>query len=231
MTAPTHWKPEGDLETPYLRARQEWDARMGSALAHARNWRLAALVSQGAVIVALVGLVVLGAQPKAVPHIIEVDRLGAAVDRGPVGLAARDYTPPDAVLKYHLRRFIEDTRSLSSDAAVLRKNWLDAYALVTPRAARMLSATVQAPAQDPFQRAQDETVAVELLSAVRVSADTWQLDWRETTTDKSGARSGAPTVWRGMFHVLLLRPKTEEQMSQNPLGLYIDEFHWDKVQG
>ena len=26
-------------------------------------------------------------------------------------------------------------------------------------------------------------------------------------------------------------PKTEEAMAKNPIGLYIDEFHWDKVQG
>jgi type IV secretion system protein TrbF len=34
-----------------------------------------------------------------------------------------------------------------------------------------------------------------------------------------------------MFRVLLQTPKTEQAMAQNPIGLYIDEFHWDKVQG
>jgi len=26
-------------------------------------------------------------------------------------------------------------------------------------------------------------------------------------------------------------PKTAEAMSRNPIGLYIDELHWDKVGG
>ena len=101
------------------------------------------------------------------PHIIEVDRLGAASYHGPVGQA--DYVPTDAVITYHLRRFIEDTREISSDLAVLKRNWLDAYTLLTPRGGRMLSAFVQKPENDPFRRAQDERVTVEVLSTVRVA--------------------------------------------------------------
>ena len=127
----TQWQPDGPLDTPYRRARQEWDARMGSALVHAKNWRLATFGSMAAVLVMAGGMIYLGSLPKAVPHIIEVDRLGAAVYHGPVGQA--DYVPSDAVVSYHLRRFIADTREISSDAAVLKQNWLDAYTLLTPR--------------------------------------------------------------------------------------------------
>ena len=33
--------------SPYQRAGQEWDNRIGSAVAQARNWRLAAFCSMG----------------------------------------------------------------------------------------------------------------------------------------------------------------------------------------
>ncbi len=225
----TKWTPDGPLDTPYRQARQEWDSRMGSAIVHAKHWRLATFASLGAVTLALAGMIHLGAQPKAVPHIIEVDRLGAAAYRGPVGQT--DYAPSDAVITYHLRRFIEDTREISSDLAVLKRNWLDAYTLVTPRGGNMLSAFVQKPENDPFRRAQEERVTVEILSAVRVSADTWQVDWRESTWDKNGSPSAAPVTWRAMLRTLLQTPKTPEAMSRNPIGLYIDELHWDKVGG
>ena len=39
------------------------------------------------------GMIYLGAMPKAVPHIIEVDRLGAAVYLGPVGQSATTSRP------------------------------------------------------------------------------------------------------------------------------------------
>jgi type IV secretion system protein VirB5 len=212
-----------------MRARQEWDARMGSALVHARNWRLATFVSLGATTFAIGGLIHLGRLPKAVPHIIEVDRLGAAMYRGPVGETR--YVPSDAVITYHLRRFIADTREISSDTAVIQRNWLEAYTLVTPRGGNMLSAFVQSPDHDPFRRAQDERVTVEFLSAVRVSGDTWQVDWRESNWDKGGTPSGSPVVWRAMLRTVLETPKSAEAMSQNPIGLYIDEMHWDKVGG
>lgn len=72
------WKPEGELETRYRKARQEWDRRMGSAVVHARNWRLATLASLGLVLVALIGTIYLDAQPKLVPL---GGRIGAS--RGP----------------------------------------------------------------------------------------------------------------------------------------------------
>jgi len=225
----TQWSPEGPLDTPYRRARQEWDARMGSALVHAKNWRLATFASMSAVFLATGGMIYLGGLPKAVPHIIEVDRLGAAVYHGPIGQG--DYVPSDAVVSYHLRRFIADTREISSDVAVLKQNWLDAYTLLTPRGGNMLSAFLQKPENDPFRRAQDERVTVEFLSTVRAAGDTWQVDWRESSWDKNGALIGAPITWRAMLRTLVLTPKTAEAMKKNPIGLYIDELHWDKVGG
>ena len=229
MDTKTRWTPDGDADTPYRRARQEWDARMGSAVVAAHHWRLASFSSLGLVLVAIGGMIYLGAKPKAVPHIIQIDAIGAPAYLGPVGRAASQYVPTDATIKYHLRRFLEDTRTLSSDSAVLRKNWLEAYTLVTPRGANMLSAYVSKPENDPFKRAASERVTTEVAAMVRVSAETWQIDWRETGWDKSGAPT-ASVVWRGMFRVLIETPKTEDAMTKNPIGLYIDEFHWDRVQ-
>jgi type IV secretory pathway TrbF-like protein len=225
----TRWSPDGPLDTPYLRARQEWDSRMGSAVVQAKNWRLATFASLGAVLLSTGGMIYLGSLPKAVPHIIEVDRLGAATYHGPVGQS--DYVPTEAVITYHLRRFIEDTREISSDLAVLKKNWLDAYLLLTPRGGNMLSAFVQKPENDPFRRAQDERVTIEILSVVRAAGDTWQLDWRESSWDKGGSPLGEPVIWRAMLRTALATPKTAEAMQKNPIGLYIDELHWDKVGG
>jgi type IV secretory pathway TrbF-like protein len=130
-----------------------------------------------------------------------------------------------------LRRFIEDTREISSDLAVLKKNWLDAYLLLTPRGGNMLSAFVQKPENDPFRRAQEERVTIEILSVVRAAGDTWQIDWRESSWDKGGSPLGEPIIWRAMLRTVVATPKTTEAMQKNPIGLYIDELHWDKVGG
>ena len=230
METKTKWPPQGDADTPYRRARDEWDARMGSAVVAAKNWRLAAFASFATLFLSTGGMIYLGAKPKAVPHIIQIDAIGAPTYAGPAGQSASHYSPSDATLKYHLRRFLEDTRGISSDSAVLRKNWLEAYNLVTPRGGSMLTAFVGKPENDPFKRAANERATIEVAAMVRVSDGTWQIDWRETLWDKSGAPVST-AVWRGMFRVLLETPKTEEAMIKNPIGLYIDEFHWDKVTG
>src|ERR1035438_1684749 len=64
--------------------------------------------------------------------------------------------------------------------------------LLTPRGGRMLSAFVEKPENEPFRRAQDERVTLEILSTVRVAGDTWQVDWRESSWDKNGAPMGGP---------------------------------------
>jgi type IV secretion system protein TrbF len=222
------WAPEGEIETRYRKARQEWDRRMGHAVVQARNWRLATLLSLGLVMIALIGTIYLGAQPKAVPHIVQVDRIGAPTYLGPVGQAAREYKPSEASLKYHLRRFIGETRSISSDAAVMKQNWLDAYTLITQNAANHLNAYAQET--DPFKRGAEERVSVDVVAIVALSVDTWQADWVEKTWDKAGNETGN-AIWRGTFRVVLRMPETEEQLAANPIGLFVDEFHWSKVQG
>ena len=68
-------------------------------------------------------MIILGAQPKAVPHLVLVDKLGAATYAGPVDRAAlQDFKPPPASFAFHLRRFVSDTREISSDVAVLTRS-------------------------------------------------------------------------------------------------------------
>jgi type IV secretory pathway TrbF-like protein len=222
------WKPDGDVETRYRRARQEWDRRMGTAMVQAQNWRLATLLSLGLVLLSLIGTIYLGAQPKAVPHIVQIDRIGAPAYLGPIGQSARDWKPTDAALKYHLRRFITDTRTVSSDVAVMKRYWVDAYTLITANAANYLNAFAQET--NPIKRGDEERVTADVESIVQLSAETWQADWSEKSWDKAGDET-ASSVWRGTFRVLIRVPETEEQLASNPIGLFIDEFHWSKVQG
>src|SRR3546814_13480766 len=64
--------------TPYQRAAQIWDDRIGSARVQARNWRLAffgCLALSGGL---AAGLVSQSAPGPIVPWVVEVDKLGAA---------------------------------------------------------------------------------------------------------------------------------------------------------
>jgi type IV secretion system protein VirB5 len=106
---------------------------------------------------------------------------------------------------------------------------MEAYALFTdPARARM---DELGEGRKAFTRAQTETTSVEIVSAVPLTTDSWQIDWRETTRDHHGQQLGKPQLWRVLIKVLHAPPKTRAQMTQNPLGIYIDEFHWDRMGG
>src|SRR5258707_12872893 len=85
-------------ETPYQKAAQVWDERIGSARIQAGNWRLVAfgcmLLSGGPAS----GLVWQSVRGTGTPWVVQVDRLGQAQA---VALADSIYTPTNPQLAFH----------------------------------------------------------------------------------------------------------------------------------
>jgi len=81
---------------------------------------------------------------------------------------------------------------------------------------------------DPFARLATERVSVDMISMVPLSAESWQVDWKESVWGVHGEPLG-DSYWRGIFKIVLKQPQTDEQLVSNPIGLYIDEFHWSRI--
>jgi len=130
--AAAHYGKTPDPETPYQRAAQVWDERIGSARVQAKNWRLMAfgcLILAGGFATALVWQ---SARGTVVPYVVEIDRHGEA---RAVEAASAGYRPSDPQIAWHLARFIEEVRGLPADPIVVRQNWLRAYEFTTDRGA------------------------------------------------------------------------------------------------
>ena len=211
--------PEPD--TPYRQAQQLWDNRMGSSLAHARTWRTTAFASLTLAGAMAAGVVVLALRPAAVPFVIEANETGEARLVGP---ATSAYVPSDAQLSWHLARFIEMIRGLPSDAIVVRQNWLRAYDWTTQGGAQVLNA--MAKEDDPFAKVGKRTVAVEVISVVRASPDSFQLRWRESTY-ASGTLIDVER-YSGVASIVIAPSSSPEQLAKNPLGLYVHAFNWSR---
>src|SRR3954467_791811 len=127
--------------TPYQRAAQVWDDRIGSARVQARNWRLMAfgslLLSAGLA----ASSVWQSLQSRVTPYVVEVDRLGAVQAVAP---AVQNYQPRDVEIAWYLARFIEQVRGISIDPVLVRQNWLGAYDFVTDKAAVFLNGYARA---------------------------------------------------------------------------------------
>ncbi|MEO5492883.1 MAG: conjugal transfer protein TrbF [Sphingomonas sp.] len=211
--------PESD--TPYQRAGQLWDERIGSARVQARNWRLMAFGGLGLTLVMSGGLLWQSLQSRVTPYVVEVDRLGEAKAISPADAA---YRPTDPQVAWHLAKFIENVRSISLDPVLMRRDWLSAYDFATQRASNFLGE--YARSADPFSKIGQKTVSVQVTSVVRASDQSFQVKWTETAFDR-GAQTGV-SHWTGILTVKFKPPQTADTLSKNPLGVYIDAVDWTR---
>ena len=208
-------------ETPYQRAGQLWDERIGSARVQARNWRLMAfgglLLTTG-----LSGaLVWQSLQSRVVPYVVEVDALGEARAVAP---AEAEYRPTDPQIAWHLGRFITNVRSISLDPVLMRQNWLSAYDFVTARGSRFLGE--YARSANPFAQVGERTMSVQVTSVVRASDRSFQVKWTETAWER-GSLVGT-TRWTAILSVIVRPPSSADTLRKNPLGLYVDAIDWSR---
>ena len=211
-------------ETPYQRAGQVWDERLGSARVQARNWRLAAFGALGLSGAMAAGLLWQASQSSITPYVVEVTRQG---DVRAVGAATEAYVPNDAQIANHLARFINDVRSLALDPVVVRQNWLEAYDYATDRGAAVLNE--HARAADPFGKVGRQSVAVEVTSVVRASPTSFQIRWIERRYE-NGALAGQDR-WTAILSIVLQPPRSEAQLRKNPLGIYVNGLNWSRELG
>jgi len=208
-------------QTPYQRAAQLWDERIGSARVQARNWRLMAL---GGLLLSAglsSGLLWQSMQSRVVPYVVEVDRLG---EPRAVAPADKSYRPTDPQIAWHLARFITDVRSISLDPVLMRRNWLSAYDFATARGARFLDQ--YARSANPFSDVGNRTVSVEVTSVVRASDQSFEVKWTESEFDR-GNLAGT-SHWTAVLSVTMRPPASAEELRKNPLGLYVDAIDWSR---
>ncbi len=211
-------------ETPYQRAGQVWDERIGSARVQAKNWRLAffgALALSGAL---AAGLVWQSARGTITPWVVQVDKLGQAQAVAP---ATADYQPTDPQIAWHLARFIQEVRTVSADPVVLRQNWLDAYNYVTDKGA--LALNDYARTSDPFSKVGRSQVSVDVASVIRASDSSFRVEWIERHYVDSALAS--TERWSAILTIVLQTPTDADRLKKNPLGVYVHALNWSKELG
>lgn len=213
-------------ETPYQKAAKVWDDRIGSARVQAKNWRLMAFGCLALSLGLSGGVIWQAGLSTITPYVVEVDRLGESRAVGP---AIRTYEPTDAQIAFHLARFIKNVRSISIDPIVVRQNWLRAYDYATAQAANTLND--YARQSDPFSRVGQRTIAVEVTSVVRSSSDSFDVRWREQEFENGSLTD--TTRYSAVLSIVIERPRTEEALRKNPLGIYVHGLNWsrDRIPG
>jgi type IV secretion system protein VirB5 len=211
-------------ETPYQRAAQAWDERIGSARIQAKNWRLMAFGALGLATALAGGLIWQSARGRITPWVVEVDRLGQAEAVAPASAA---YRPTDPQIAWYLARFVEDVRSIPADPVVVRRNWLQAYDFTTTAGAVALNA--YARADDPFAKLGKAQVSIDISSVIRASPSSFRVAWTERRYEDGALADTAR--WTAILTVAIQPPADADHLRKNPLGVYVTAINWSKELG
>ncbi|MBN8552579.1 MAG: conjugal transfer protein TrbF [Caulobacterales bacterium] len=220
----THYGKSPEPETPYQRAAQVWDDRIGSARVQAKNWRLMAFGSLTLSAALSAGLFWQSMNGSIVPWVVQVDRLGQAQAIAP---ATADYQPNDAQIAFYLARFIEQVRGIPADAIIVRQNWLRAYDFTTQAGA--LALNDYARSNDPFAKVGKSQVAIEVSSVIRASPSSFRIAWIERRYQDGSLAS--TERWSAILTVAVQPPRDADTLRKNPLGIYINAINWSKELG
>ncbi|WP_284948039.1 conjugal transfer protein TrbF [Acidisoma cladoniae] len=217
---------DGPGKATYLAARAEWNERYGSYVQQARAWRLAFFMSAVVSLMAVGGVVYIGSQSHLVPYIVEVNRLGDALAAQRADVAS---TPDTRLIRAQLARWINDTRTVYLDASAERYIINEAYGMVDRQSAAYGDLNTYFRTNDPFNRAQTQTVNVHITSVLPISQNTWRIEWNEETDSRDGSTQQT-AHWQATVTIALHPPSDSETVLINPTGLYVQNFSWTQAQ-
>ncbi len=208
-------------ETPFQRAGQLWDDRIGSARVQARNWRIMAFGCLGLAGAMASGLLWQSLQSRVVPYVVAVDKLG---EPRALSEAETGYRPTDPQIAWSLSKFIGHVRGVSLDPVVMREGWLEAYDFATQRGSRFLSE--YARASGALSQIGERTVSVQVTSVVRASDTSFQVKWIESAFERGSAVG--TTQWTAIITLVEKAPRDADTLRKNPLGIYVDAIDWSR---
>jgi type IV secretion system protein TrbF len=213
------------IQSPYVRARQEWDERFGDQIKSKNNWRLTAFISMATTLLCVTGMVATAYRSNTVPYVVALDDVGRAVPVIPAKqVAVKDVRLQAAVVA----RWLTDLRTVVADAVVQRRLVDEVYAETGQNSAASATVTEFYSKNSPFDLLTKQTVDVSVESIVQQSPRTYEVTWTEVTRDLVGEFM-ATHRYRAFVSVTTQEVTDAKQALVNPLGLYVTNLAWGEV--
>jgi type IV secretory pathway TrbF-like protein len=214
----------GDGTNVYLNARREWNERYGSYIAREKAWRLTAILALSCAVISITGVIFLASQNRLVPYVVAVDKLGSVVTVRRADVAA---APDERVIRAQLARWIQNVRSVYTDAGAERTVINEAYAMVNQHGPAYNTLNEFFKANQPFERAKAQTVGVEVESVLPITGNTWRVEWMESIRGRDGSLM-SKTAQQASITVSINPPTDEATILLNPMGIYVDSYSWSQ---
>ena len=168
----------------------------------------------------------LAAQPRFVPVFFRDDGSGAVTPVGNGGTTTVTQSEVQAALAH----WIMETRSVTSDPSAQKEWQREASALIARDSAAQTALTAYWTANPPLELGslRRVSVAVAYVSPTPTSDRTYESEWTESWEDQTGRVLGTYR-YHGLFTIAFsTAPRSEQEIYDNPLGMYITSIDWTK---
>lgn len=172
-------------------------------------------------VILFIGLLIVANYPKSQGYVIELTPEGEATYNPDSVTLLEDWEPKDNTINYFLRSFITELRTVSSDPQIVQQNIQKLYHHVTGDATDKVTEYIEET--DPRKRLRRETVTIAIASILPLSDTTYQVDFRETVWT-GGTKLKSDDHYRAVIHTKIYIPTTHEQVTYNPIGLYVTDY-------
>ena len=217
---------------PVVDGRRTYNDQVSEALSTRFLLSTLTLLSLLIALGAVGGLVHVASQSKFVPYVFEKSCGRAVV---PAGAAERaDALDPTLIAAWQegaLADFVANARLVTADAAHQQKAIRRVFAFLSAgdSAFQKLGDWYRGD-EGPMQRAERESVAVEISSVLAQSEDTYQVDWVEHVFEPDG-NPKTDFRMRALLRVYRRSPTREtkeEDLRENPFGLFVKDYSWGR---
>lgn len=213
------------VSNPYLAARREWDERYGDQISRARNWRVIAVLCALLALILAAGLIWQSSRSRVVPFIAVLDNFGRPVV---TGLGDQTSTADERLKKAAVLQWVEELRTVTTDGIAQRKAIDRVYSHIANNSPAMAFVSDFYRANQPFEKAKNETISVDVRSVLPTSDRSFEIDWLESSRDLYGAVKSEER-WKGTFTIATNPPSDERVARVNPLGLYVVSANWSRI--
>ena len=192
-----------------------------------KNWQRQSLLSWALSALAVCAMAYLGAQPKIKPYVVEVDKLGRV--RAVRALEENDTRhDPERIIAAELQETIVNLRTVTTDREANNRNISSGLSRLDDAA--YTYARTELRKAPPNTVGGVKTVMVRTDPPLKISANTWQIEWEETSISLAGEQMGAPERWKAVMQIKL-KPNfdDEDEFAKNPYGFKGLQLNWTKL--
>lgn len=208
----------------YMNARREWNERYGSVIKDAHNWRLMAFIVGACLITSIGGNVLQAYKEKIAVYYVTSDSEGRTTTIWRADQAVPG--PKSEQVRAALQDWLLGARTVYMDSQATRRVIDKTYAMTLPDSSAYQALASYHKENNPYRRAQNETVEIQMQTPTQLSKDTWIVEWNEVVKNSKSGKLIRNDNYQLTANIMIAAPKTESELMKNPVGLFVRQYSW-----